>query len=410
MIGFDRAIQDVDINDIAADHLDIFHRLRVSQPETIFDSKQLFDKLPLFWDESITDNSGNATSTHSTSDASTTMHVESDGAGSDDTIIRQTKTHWAYQPGKGQLVLMTGRLEEGGGAAGVLAEIGCGTAVDGLFFQQDGTTTNVVVRKASSDTDVAQSSWNVDKLDGTGASGKTLDISKANIYFISFEWLGVGDVVFGVFFDRMPVICHILENSNALTSVYMSTPNLPVRYRITTTSGSNNGNMEHICSTVISEGGRTDSGITHAHTTNGTGVAGTTGNLYAVLGVKLKSTHLDAMVRPIHSTTLATTKDDSFEWFICVNPTIAGTFTYGDVTNSAVQLARGATANTITAGSWDIVIAAGLGSTAAPFTGELDSDLYLGSQIDGTPDEFVLAYRPLTNTTLHGTLECRELW
>lgn len=50
-------------------YYDAFGRSRVSEPETLFDSKLLTDKLPLFWDESVTDVSGNATSTHSTANA-----------------------------------------------------------------------------------------------------------------------------------------------------------------------------------------------------------------------------------------------------------------------------------------------------------------------------------------------------
>lgn len=226
--------------------------------------------------------------------------------------------------------------------------------------------------------------------------------------FIAFEWLGVGSVIFGFFVNAQPIICHIENHANRETSVYMFTPNLPVRYEVSTTG--DNADLQHICSTVISEGGRTESGITHCHTTDGNGIAGTIGNLYAVLGIRLKSTHLDANVVPVHASVLSSTANDNFEWFICVNPTVAGTFAYSGVTNSAVELATGATANTITADSWDIKISGGLGSTQAPSVDEIDTDLLLGSLIDGTPDEFVLGYRPLTNTTLHGTMTARELW
>jgi hypothetical protein len=389
--------------------LDAFARLRVSTPETVSDSKQLHDKNPLFWDESITDGSGNATSTHSTVDAATTMHVESG-----DTIIRQTKTHWAYQPGKSQLCIDTANLSAGG--TGVTARVGSFTATDGVFFESSGGDLHCVVRKNSSDTKVSrttgsyaldQESWNGDKLNGNGPSGITIDPSKVQILFIAFEWLGVGSVIFGFFVNGEPIICHIHNHANRQTAVYMSTPNLPVRYEIASTGDT--AELQHICSTIISEGGRAVSGVTHNHTTDDNPIAGTTGNIYAVLGIRLKSTHLDANVVPIHVAMLAETANDNFEWFLCVNPTIAGTFTYNNVTNSAVQLARGATANTITNNSWDIRLSGGLGSTAAPNVDEIDTDLMLGSQIDGTPDEFVLAFRPISNCTVHGTLTAREI-
>ena len=89
------------------------------------------------------------------------MHVESG-----DTIIRQTKQCWNYQPGKSQLVVFTGVL--GAGGAGVFAGIGQFTATDGMFFALRGTTLSVEIRKGSSDTKVEQAGWNGDKLDGTG--------------------------------------------------------------------------------------------------------------------------------------------------------------------------------------------------------------------------------------------------
>lgn len=83
--------------------IDAFGRMRVADPNTLFDSKMLWDKQPLIWDEEITNGSGNATSTHSVTDSRVRMHVE---AG--DTIIRQTFMRFNYQPGKSQQAMFTG--------------------------------------------------------------------------------------------------------------------------------------------------------------------------------------------------------------------------------------------------------------------------------------------------------------
>ena len=52
---------------------DAFGRLRVSEPTTLFDSKQIFDAQPLLWDDQETSGSGTtgAPSGHSTATAST---------------------------------------------------------------------------------------------------------------------------------------------------------------------------------------------------------------------------------------------------------------------------------------------------------------------------------------------------
>jgi hypothetical protein len=57
--------------------IDPFARLRTAEPFTIFDSKQLHDKQPLFWDEKI---GGSATSVHSSVNAETKMSVTANAA------------------------------------------------------------------------------------------------------------------------------------------------------------------------------------------------------------------------------------------------------------------------------------------------------------------------------------------
>jgi hypothetical protein len=397
------------LNDRNSGLIDAFGRVRISQPYTIFDSKQLHDNLPLFYDESITNGSGNATSTHSTSDASTTMHVENG-----DTIIRQTFQHFNYQPGKSQLYFFTGRIEESGGATGVKARIGCFTGTDGLFFELDATTMYVVERKASSDTRVAQSSWNIDKMDGTGTSGITADWSKTNIFFVDFEWLGVGTVRYGLAVNGKLYYVHETHHANSFTSVYMSTPNLPVRYEISSTSG--NGNMEHICSSVITEGGREENGVLIDASTGSTLIsAATAGTIYGLMAGRLKSTHLDATVAMKSLSALETAGKDC-EFFVAINPTLAaGSWSFSGYTGSSVEIAIGNGTQTITANSWGlrfsgVWVAGGGGSAGNSQVFEVPSALGLGSKIDGTAAIFVVCARPVqANANVGAIVQWREL-
>jgi len=389
--------------------IDAFARLRVSDPFTIFDSKQLYDKSPLFWDEEITTGAGTPVSTHSTSDAATTMTVDDTG----DIIARQTFMRFNYQPGKSQLILMTGVM--GAEVASVKKRIGYfnGNATatpaaghNGLFFEQDGTSGMYVVeRKNGTDTRTAQASWNLDPMDGTGPSGVTLDFTKTQIFLIDFEWLGVGRVRYGFVVDGIPIYCHEANHANIGTSVYMSSPNLPLRYEISSTGGA--GSLVHICASVASEGGIEGTGVIRSASTAATHVdANSTSVVYAVVGLRLKTTHLDTTVVPISMTMLAETQD-AYEWSVYLNPTVAGTFTYADETNSAVQTAKGATANTVTGG---ILVASGYASTASGTAAVVDSPLRLGAAIDGTRDELVLCVRTLgSNSDIQGSLTWREL-
>ena len=384
---------------------DAFGRERIAHPLTLFDSKLLYDKKPIFWDESITNGSGNAASTHSTVDASVTMHVESG-----DTIIRQTKTHYNYQPSKAQEIYMTATLLSSGGGAGVVARVGAFTAMDGVFFEYDEGTINVVERKNSTDTRVASAGWNVDPLDGTGPSGVTLDPSKTQILYIDFEWLGVGSVRYGVFNNGRLYICHATHHANIVGSVYTSTPNLPLRYEVSSTG--NTVEMQQICCVVLSNGGADENGVLRTESTDGTTIsASAQGTIYGAIGLRLRSTHLDLTVYPLDASVLSSGNGD-FEWMVVLNPTVAGspTFVNFGETGTGVQTVIGATANTVTQDSWSNRMAGGFANSHSGVVTVIRTTIKLGSTIAGVVDEAWLCVRPLTNNqNVHATLTWREL-
>ena len=224
------------------------------------------------------------------------------------------------------------------------------TPNNGIFFENGnalGASWNIAKNGTTTET-VYPSAWNVDPLDGTGASGKTLDLDGTQIAIIDYEWLGVGRVRVGFVIDGLIYYCHHFNHSNdsTFTSVYMSTPNLPIRYDIQS-DGTVGSTFDHICSTVISEGGIEKTGILRS-IRSGTAFVTSygTANDYALLGIRLKSTRLDITVIPESIFVLCGTSD-SFIWSVEINPTIAGTFTYTDLTNSSTQYAIGTIANTV---------------------------------------------------------------
>lgn len=383
---------------------DAFGRVRMSQLFTIFDSKQLNDNQPLFWDDQEVSGSGTS-STFNANEASVSLSVSANTAGK---RVRQTFQRFNYQPGKSQLIVMTTNLY--GSASGITAAVGYFDDNNGVFFQaKDGAVYIVTRSKVSGspvDTKVAQSDWNIDPLDGSGPSGITLDPSKVQILFIDFEWLGVGRVRYGFFVAGLPVYCHETLNANVNDTVYMSTPNLPVRYEIENDGTGPAATLLHICSSVASEGGRQDNGVLR-HTDSGAISSLTTGNKYAILGIRLKSTHLDVVTLIENLSIIATTTNDQAHWELVFNPTISGTFTYSDVTNSGIQVATGSSSNTVTGGT---EIDGGYFSTALPVTNTTPNALKIGSAIDGTPDELVLVCKPITsNITVEASLTWREL-
>ena len=61
-----------------------------------------------------------------------------------------------------------------------------------------GAFSELVAGVAPTETWVAQTAWNVDKMDGSGPSGMTLDPTKGNVYKIQFQYLGYGAQEFSI--------------------------------------------------------------------------------------------------------------------------------------------------------------------------------------------------------------------
>ena len=231
-------------------NLDAFSRLRTSSPTTLFDSQFQYGLQPFLWDSVLT---GTGTAMASANTSSVTMTVSANG----DQVVRQSHRYMRYQPGKSQLIVFTAVM--GAIKPNTRQRIGYFDAQNGVFFQQNGTARAVVQRSFTSgaavDTTVTQANWNLDKLDGTGPSGITLDTSQAQIFVIDLQWLGVGRVRYGFDIGGVIVYCHQMLNANALPSVYMTTANLPMRYELTMTGATSATVMTQICQAVISEGG-----------------------------------------------------------------------------------------------------------------------------------------------------------
>lgn len=376
-------------------HADAFSRMRVSDPVTVFESKLLTaDKAPLLWDEQLESGGGVTGSTPTTAkpyiDFQSTLNTAA-------VYTRQSFQRLQYQPGKGQLVIMTGVLDLSGGGAGVQRRVGYFDDNNGLFFEDNAGTVNVVVRSNDTgtpiDTKVAQASWNIDPMDGTGPSGLTVDWTNAQIFMIDFQWLSVGRIRFSVDIDGVICLVHEVLQANNSAIPYMSTPNLPLRYQMITTASSPASSMRVICTAVITEGGRDANNIPFSHATSAKVDADVVDEIYAICAIRLRTGFFCASV-DLESISMITETSDNFEWQLRWNPTVAGTFTYSTIdTNSSMEGAVGATANTVTGG---VIMDRGFGSAgAATGAPSPNHGLRLGAAIDGTQDEIVLCARPL---------------
>jgi hypothetical protein len=105
---------------------------------------------------------------------------------------------------------------------------------NGFYFGVDGTGKYVAYVTGGSVTKVYQTNWNVDKLDGTGVSGKTLDLADGHISHIDFTWYGYGDIEFSYFIKNATTLVmerHVCHRTKIDGSGSIIDPNQPLAFR-----------------------------------------------------------------------------------------------------------------------------------------------------------------------------------
>jgi hypothetical protein len=254
-------------------------------------------------------------------------------------------------------------------------------------------------------------------MNGLGPSGNTLDISKAQIYTMDYEWLGVGRVRYGVVQKGILIYVHEINNYNSLDTVYLRNPNLPIRYEMSTHKNTTTGSlMTQICSTVISEGGFDNTGKRVVITSNNGATIGAS-EYDAVLFIRYNSStskgaqiipeQLDLLIKPGNSSTFAG------RWELLVNPTVTNAVTYNNASGSIVtQVAVVAAGNVITNPGTIIATGYFAGTSANSVAQMIVLDPYygLGRKIDNTSDVLAIGIKTIDNTyTVYPSLIVREL-
>ena len=386
--------------------VDAFGRLRVSNPTALFDSQQEYglDTLRL-WDAtangtlvsapssngSVTSGS-NAVGPRNTNTRMTPITVSTTNG---HYSILQSRQYPRYIPGSSHLVFVTGVFTTG---ANPTASI----------VRRSSTSGSVV--DTGTGVKVPQTEWNIDGFGAVGntnnPSGKTIDFTKAQILFISAQWLGVGRVIVGFDIDGMLYPAHQYLNANVLAVPYTQTFDLPVRMETRNTGASTcvtragyfdsangiylensvttaGGTAYFNCCSVKSEGGIEARGFPNSSPVGITTTAVTTRR--PVLSIRPKATYNSvtnrAHIEEIEYLLRATT-NDSF-----VEVVIGGTLTGAAFTSvSANSVAEYDTTATAISGGESIIkgfALSGSGSSALTAKGETDirSPLTL-SQID----------------------------
>lgn len=317
--------------------VDAFTRLRTSSPVTIFDDHSKYGNNTLVWETLA----NNGTLTNDTDSAS--IILSNNGTTDGNSIVRQTKAHFRYQPGKSQFIALT--FSGNDFTDNVVKTIGYADGYNGIFFKINGSSLSLVKRSNSSgsvvETEVSQSNWNLDPLDGSGGSAITLNALKTQILIIDLQWLGVGRVRVGFDIDGKLYYVHEFIHANLLDKTYMGMGSLPLRseiYNDGTAGGTST--FTCICGAVISEGGIESARGPQYSTNTGSSLIAVTTRV-PLLSMRAKSTGPNSAINtgeiiPLDINLLATSQPIFYE--IILNGTLTGA-SWSDF-NSSLSLSQ----------------------------------------------------------------------
>ena len=374
--------------------IDAFGGVRVSNKYTLFDSQKQYNKAPLFWNEST---AGSATITHIPNESAVRLRITTT---SGDQAVRQTKRYFRYQPGKSQRIEITGVI--GAAKANVRQRMGYFDTNNGIFLEVTSAGVGIVKRSNTSgtptDTRIEQADWNVDSLDGTGTTRITLDTSKAQIFFIDLEWLGVGRVRCGFVIDGLIFYAHEFLHANNSTTTYMTTANLPIRYEIEALdTASGNTDLLEICSAVHSEGGLEERNLVFSCSHDDTPVNAADGTLTPIISLRGTSVFNSIENRgTIIPTFLDIYSEDAAIHYKLIVNTNSTTGAWVNVNGTHSMAQYNVTMTDFTGGTvikeGYVAAKAGNPATAIPgqVAGSFSSDLSLNNNLDGNSFDTIM--------------------
>jgi len=386
---------------------DLFGRIKVSEPFTLFDSSHRYSQNSDFSD--ITETGGSVT--YNANQSTALLNVTTTSGSK---VYRETTKVFPYQPGKSLQVMQTFCFAPA--QANLRQRVGYFSRQNGIYLEQDGTSVYLVKRSYVSgsvvNTRVAQADWNIDPLNGSGPSDLVLDLSKVQILWSEYEWLGVGSVRIGFAIDGYFIPVHAFHHANHIDTVYMTTASLPIRYEIENTGATSaNSTLKQVCVTVMSNGGY--SRQTERWTVSNPSSVVLNTSFVPVVSIRMKSGRTDSVILPA-GVGLMPSGAGNLEWALIRNATLTGANTWSTHTTGNVEYNTDASAL-----SNGTVVRQGYFAGSNQSTGAVDVyeglntfDLQLGRTNADSPvsDVLTLAARTVTGSSgTYGSLSWYDL-
>lgn len=401
--------------------IDAFGKLRVTNPYTLLDirfpgqstgsSSFLLNSIQL---SQYT--SGTAGSTYNITASNSKCILSVTG---DRRLVNQSRKYCNYQPGKSLLFMTSAVINHSGNpAAGYSTRLGYYDDNNGLYFQYTGGAGMSVNIQNDILTTIPQSSWNIDKMDGTGSSKLNLDFTKTQLFVMDMEWLGVGRVRYGFYAYGKIHYCHQQLNINFLVAPYTNGINLPVRYEVIGSEGVT-ASMTQICSTVISEGGYNPIGRPMSISTGSTYVTLNTSEQPILLLRGGGSNYDHQSIFPTVMSLISNQQNDLLLYRARVYrdsiPFTVSTWTDVDVNNSVCQYALGGSVSEFNVSDSTLVDQAyfyGKTSTSYDLTNIFNNIFEITSNASNVSDVVVLTAQSIigSGSRVYGTINWQEVY
>lgn len=324
-----------------------------------------------------------------------------------DSVIRQTKQFFPYAFGQVFYISIGALL--GAAVANVRKRVGYFSADDGFFWELDSAGLKIVARSSTSgfpvDTAVLQSAWSVDKFDGSGPSGLTLDITKIQNFHIELHGRP-GMVRLGFIINGAIQIAHEFFAGNLLTVLGARTVTLPVRLEIVNTAPSAGAEIKHYGASIAADAELNKFGTVRS-VDNGSTSRSVSATLLPLLSIRLKAANIRGTLIPESLQVLITSSND-IVWQLILNGTLTAPTWVSVAANSMAEV--DVVASAIAGGT---VLDSGYMSNAVYFHKDIKSRFPIVSNIDAVPDVLTLAGMRIVgagNTSTFGQMNFREVY
>jgi hypothetical protein len=311
---------------------------------------------------SNTDLTTNTTANGGTITQDSAMAVATTSTTTASTAMLQSTHHARYRSGLGGVARFTALFTTPVAATeqyiGIMDGVGSSAAFkNGFAVGYDGTTFGFHRFQNDVKITVAQSEWD-DPLDGTGASGMTIDHTKLNVFEIRYQYLGAGLIQLGVEDDNtgLFVVVHSILYANNYTTPSVHNPNFHFTIWVNNAGTTDNLILKSASYGYFIEGKTSFVELQQLANASGTKEKTTVTTEVAILTIRNKSTYasktnyIDILLLASGGSIEASSVNNLGDLRLVKNATLGGTPSYSDInaSNSVIEIDTAGT--TVTGG------------------------------------------------------------